>query len=177
MNWGFRRNKQKFELWDSYDTVPAKIFNTISTGGDIRNLVKHGDKESVDIDLLNKTWESIYNDHLSVTGFNKNYVRIMNQEDKVAKLRCSIWIKGRHHMMHHLSIEEKKLANMKNNFKTKERQTFERSVGILQKSMGLGFDPNTTSAAMYHVYIALHEEEHEKAKMDKVKKKLNIGKK
>ena len=120
---------------------------------------------------LAKAWEHCYNSYIVDFGINKVYKSIMSQEEKIAKLKCDLWIKGHAHLKAIIEVEEARLAEMiKKNKPNKKNRKFEEDLAVIQKYNGFPIPPKTTSVRMFFTYVKLMEEEAEKIAKENAQK-------
>lgn len=165
----FRSKTKQPVLWNEFDSIPINKFRKIVETGELKHLVIEGDVKEKHLDLLNKTWESIYDEYIGAFGLGKNRERIMNQEKKVALLHIQRWTKDDKSLQTIINMEERKLEDLKQKDKVVERASFEYSVAVIQKSV-VSFNVQETTAKQFYTYVEIHQKAQDQMRVDRIKR-------
>lgn len=167
-----RKRKTPPTLWNEFDSIPINNFRKIVESGDLKHLVIAGTADEKHGQMLNKTWENIYDEYIANFGLGKNRERIMKQEDKIALLKIQRWTNDDKSLNTIIKMEERKLADLQKKDKVTERASFEFSVAVIQKSV-VSFNVKETTAKQFYTYVEIHQKAQDQMRVDRIKSKAS----
>ena len=161
--WFIEKSSKELELYKSIDDFPIYNFHKVMVTNDLRYLVKTEISEQtykLNIDKLGKKWISLYDEYLDHFGLSKSYLKILELQNKIAKLICQRWEKEDKTLVAIIQIEQSKLNDL--NGKKEKSSTFEEDIAVIEQYRKIGLDAKTTSVKMFYTYIKLMEKDGKK---------------
>jgi len=150
-------------MWTSIEIMPIYNFHKVLTTGDLTFTLKEEISErqiTKQQKKIENNWQFLYDEYLSHFGLEKNHIKKMEIEDKIAKLIIQRWLNDDKSLESIINIEKMKLDEVAG--KKKKSSTFEEDVAIIEKYMSIGLDVKKTSVKRFYTYIKLMQKDGQK---------------
>jgi len=143
------------KAYKSLDEIPAFNFLNFLDNPELK-LLFHDSPDEIPtesiVDALD-SWNIIFQQYLNYVGLGEKTIMIMNQEDKIIRLKIDLLTKGKKHLAAVIAMEQKKLDELKKG--TIEKDTIYQETALISKYMGFNINLKKISAKEYFSFVKI----------------------